>query len=76
VCYMSDRQMLVPEVEGKTISSMRFFVTDSSGQTEVDIHFTDGTSFCSTTCPKIEFSAQLYIGWPGALEIIRRYGEF
>ena len=74
--YVSDREILVPEVEGKTISSMRFILTGSSGESEVDIQFTDGTSFSGTTCPKMEFSAELYIGGPGEPQIIRRYGEY
>ena len=75
MCYMSDREILVREVEGKTIRSMRFMLTGSSGETEVAIDFTDGTSFSSTTCPKIDFSAELYIGGAGEPQIIRRYGE-
>jgi hypothetical protein len=74
--YVSDRKISVREVEGKTISSMTFYLTGSSGESEVDIHFTDGTSFSGTTCPRMEFSAQLYIGGIGAPQIIRRYGEF
>jgi hypothetical protein len=76
MCYMSDRTILVPEVEGKTISSMRFYLTGPSGEAEVDIDFTDGTSFSSRTSPKMEFSAEFYIGGIGFPQIIRRYGEF
>ena len=72
---MNDREILVPEVEGKTIRSMRFIITGSSGETEVAIDFNDGTSFSSTTCPKIEFNAELYIGGPGEIQIIKQYGE-
>ena len=72
---MSDREILIPEVEGKTISSMRLILTGSSGESEVAIDFTDGTSFSSTTCPKMEFNAELYIGGAGEPEIIKRYSE-
>ena len=72
---MNDREILVPEVEGKTILSMRFLLTGTSRETEVAIDFTDGTSFSSTTLPKIQFNAELYIGGPGEIQIIRRYGD-
>jgi hypothetical protein len=38
VCYMSDREIQVPEVEGKTIRSMRLTLT-SSAETEIQIDF-------------------------------------
>jgi hypothetical protein len=75
MCYINDREILVPEVKGKTIRSMRFILTGSSGETEVAIDFTDGTSFSSTTCPKMAFHAELYVGGPGEIQIISRYGE-
>ena len=59
---MIDGDTLIPEVEGKTIRSMRIIVTASSKETEVAIEFTDGTSFSTTSCPKIEVDAELYIG--------------
>jgi hypothetical protein len=45
---MSDREIQVPEVEGKTIRSMRLTLT-SSAETEIQIDFTDGTSFTSVS---------------------------
>lgn len=48
---MSDREIQVPEVEGMTIQSMRLTLT-SSAETEIQIDFTDGTSFTSSTCPR------------------------
>jgi hypothetical protein len=42
VCYTNDREITVPEVEGKTIRSMRLTLTGSSGESEVAIDFTDG----------------------------------
>jgi len=48
VSYMSDREIQVPEVEGKTIRSMRLTLT-SSAETEIQIDFTDGTSFTSVS---------------------------
>jgi hypothetical protein len=71
---MSDREIQVPEVEGKTIRSMRLTLT-SSAETEIQIDFTDGTSFTSSTCPRVEFDAELYIGGSGEPQIIKKYGE-
>jgi len=71
---MSDREIQVPEVEGKTIRSMRLTLT-SSAETEIQIDFTDGTSFTSSTCPSVEFDAELYIGGSGEPQIIKKYGE-
>jgi len=71
---MSDREIQVPEVEGKTIRSMRL-TTTSSAETEIQIDFTDGTSFTSSTCPRVEFDAELYIGGSGEPQIIKKYGE-
>ena len=72
---MSDREIFIPEVIGKTIGSMRFILTGSTGETEVAIDFTDGTSFSSTSCTKLEFTAELYVGGVGEPEVIRRYGN-
>jgi len=73
---MNDREVVIPEVEGKTIGSMRFILTGSACETEVAIDFTDGTSFSGTVCPKIEFNGELYIGGTaGEPKIIKRYGE-
>lgn len=69
---MSDREIQVPEVEGKTIRSMRLTLT-SSAETEIQIDFTDGTSFTSSTCPRVEFDAELYIGGSGEPQIIKKY---
>jgi hypothetical protein len=74
VSYMSDREIQVPEVEGKMIRSMRLTLT-SSAETEIQIDFTDGTSFTSSTCPRVEFDAELYIGGSGEPQIIKRYGD-
>jgi hypothetical protein len=71
---MSDREIQVPEVEGKMIRSMRLTLT-SSAETEIQIDFTDGTSFTSSTCPRVEFDAELYIGGSGEPQIIKRYGD-
>ena len=72
--YMSDREIPVPEVEGKTIRSMRLTLT-SSAETEIQMDFTYGTSFTSSTCPRVEFDAELYIGGSGEPQIIKKYGE-
>ena len=74
MCYMNDREILVPEVEGKIVRSMRLMLT-SSAQTEIQIDFTDGTSFSSSTCPRTEFNAELYVGGAGEPQIIKRYGN-
>ncbi len=74
MCYMSDCEIQVPEVEGKTIRSMRLTLT-SSAETEIQIDFTDGTSFSSSTCPQVKFDAELYIGGTGEPQILKRYGD-
>jgi hypothetical protein len=71
---MSDCEIQVPEVEGKTIRSMRLTLT-SSAETEIQIDFTDGTSFSSSTCPQVKFDAELYIGGTGEPQILKRYGD-
>ena len=38
---MNDREILVPEVEGKTIHAMRLLLTGATGETELSIDFTD-----------------------------------
>jgi hypothetical protein len=72
---MNDREILVPEVEGKTIRAMRLLLTGAAGETEFSIDFTDGTSFSATTCQRTELKAELYIGGAGEPQIIKRYGE-
>ena len=72
---MTDGEIVVPEIEGKTIRSMRLILTASSGETEIAIDFTDGTSFSATTCSKTEITAELYVGGSGEPEILKRYGD-
>jgi hypothetical protein len=72
---MTDGEILVPEVEGKTIRSMRIIVTGTSKEAEIAIDFTDSTSFSITTCSKIEVNAELYVGGTGEPEILKRYGD-
>jgi hypothetical protein len=71
---MSNREILVPEVEGKTVRSMRV-MQSSAGETDIQIDFTDGTSFSSSTCPRTDFEAELYIGGVGEPQILKRYGN-
>jgi hypothetical protein len=71
---MSDREILVPEVIGKSIDSMKL-LTQSTGAIEIAIDFADGTSFSCTSCTKLELKAELYVGGVGEPQIIRRYGE-
>ena len=73
---MNDREILVPEVEGKTIRAMRLTLTGATGEMEFSIDFTDGTSFSATACQRTEVEAELYIGGPGEPQIIKRYGNF
>lgn len=72
--YMSNREILVPEVKGKTVRSMRVMLS-SAGETDIQIDFTDGTSFSSSTCPRTDFEAELYIGGVGEPQILKRYGS-
>lgn len=71
---MVDREIQVPEAKGKTVDLLKFLLS-ASGETEVLIEFTDGTSFSGTICPRIEFDAELYIGGVGEPQILRRYGD-
>jgi hypothetical protein len=70
-----DREILIPEVEGKTIRAMRLVATAATGETEFSIDFTDGTSFSATACQRTELEAELYIGGTGEPEIVKRYGD-
>jgi hypothetical protein len=72
--YMSNREIQVSEVEGKTIRSMRLMLT-SSVETEIQIDFIDGTSFSSSTCSRVDFDAELYVGGSGEPQILKRYGD-
>lgn len=74
MCYMNNREISVPEAEGKTIRSMKLMLA-SSGETEIQIDFSDGTSFSSSTCPRTDFEAELYIGGVGEPQILKRYGQ-
>jgi len=71
---MNNREISVPEAEGKTIRSMKLMLA-SSGETEIQIDFSDGTSFSSSTCPRTDFEAELYIGGVGEPQILKRYGQ-
>jgi hypothetical protein len=70
--YVNCREIQIPDVEGKTIRSMRLMLSDSS-ETEVEIDFTDGTSFSSTTCQRLDLSAELYIGGTGEPQILKKF---
>lgn len=69
---MNDREIQIPDVEGKTIRSMKLRLNDSS-ETEVEIDFTDGTSFASTTGQQLNLSAELYIGGTGQPRILKKF---
>lgn len=69
---MNFREIHIPDVEGKTIRSMRLMLSDSS-ETEVEIDFTDGTSFSSTTRQRLDLSAELYIGGTGEPQILKKF---
>lgn len=71
---MTDREIMIPEAAGKTIGLLRFALS-AQGDTEVQIEFTDGTSFSSNICPRIQFEAELYIGGVGEPQILKRYGD-
>ncbi len=70
---MNEREVLIPEIKGKTILAMRIVLTGSSAEMEVAIDFTDGTSFSSTTHPQMHFEAELYTGGIGEPQIIKQY---
>jgi hypothetical protein len=65
-------EIQIPDVEGKTIRSMRLMVNDSS-ETEVEIDFTDGTSSSSTTRQRLGLSAEVYIGGIGEPRVLKTY---
>lgn len=71
---MADREITVSEAAGKTIGLLRFALS-AQGDTEVQIEFTDGTSFSSSICPRIQFEAELYIGGVGEPQVLKRYGD-
>lgn len=69
---MNCREIPIPDVEGKTIRSMRLRSNDSS-ETEVEIDFTDGTSFSSTTRQHLDLSGELYIGGTGEPQVLKTF---
>lgn len=69
---MNCREIQIPDVEGKTIRSMRLMLSHSS-ETEVEIDFTDGTSFSSTTRQQLHLSAELYIGGTGEPQVLKTF---
>ena len=69
---MNCREIQIPDVEGKTIRSMRLMLSDSS-ETEVEIDFVDGTSFSSTTRQRLDLSAELYIGGTGEPQVLKTF---
>lgn len=69
---MNCREIQIPDVEGKTIRSMRLMSSDSS-ETEVEIDFTDGTSFSSTTRQQLDLSGELYIGGTGEPQVLKTF---
>jgi dihydrodipicolinate reductase len=66
------REIQISDVEGKTIRSMRLMLSDSS-ETEVEIDFTDGTSFSSTTRQRLDLSAELFIGGTGEPQVLKTF---
>jgi hypothetical protein len=51
---------------------MRLMLSDSS-ETEVEIDFTDGTSFSSTTRQRLDLSAELFIGGTGEPQVLKTF---
>jgi len=51
---------------------MRLMSSDSS-ETEVEIDFTDGTSFSSTTRQQLDLSGELYIGGTGEPQVLKTF---
>lgn len=68
------REIQIPDVAGKTIRSMRILVDDGV-ESEVEINFTDGTTFSSSTRQRVDVTAELYIGGTGEPEVLKTYTD-
>lgn len=68
------REIQIPDVAGKTIRSMRILV-DKGVESEVEINFTYGTTFSSSTRQRVDVSAKLYIGGTGEPEVLKTYTD-
>jgi hypothetical protein len=69
---MLDNHVECPELSGRTIQTFRIY-KDTGDGTDVQIEFTDGTSFscCLSNQPAVK--ASLYRGGVGTPETIRSY---
>ena len=68
---MKDSYVECPELSGKTIQSLRLY--KDSDATEIQIQFTDGTSFACSVCHSAAVTASLFKGGVGTPEILRTY---
>lgn len=61
-----------PAVKGKTIKTLNIF-RDTANGTEIQIDFSDGTSFTCLVSNRTEIEANLSICGTGEPEVLQRY---
>jgi hypothetical protein len=61
-----------PDVSGKTIKTLNIF-RDTTNGTEIQIDFSDGTSFTCLVSNRTEVEANLSVCRAGEPEVLRRY---
>ena len=69
---MPDNYIECPELVGKTIQTVRIF-RDTGDGTNVQINFSDGTTFTWCLAVRPEVEASLYKGGVGTPEILQKY---
>ena len=69
---MNESYVECTELSGKTIRTLRIY-KDLDHATEIQIEFTDGTSFSCSVCQSAAVTASLFRGGVGAPEILRDY---
>ena len=69
---MQDDYIECPELAGKTILAFRIH-RDTGDGTNVEIKFTDGTTFSCSLSSRPEVKATLYKGGVGTPEILQDY---
>ena len=69
---MLDNYIECPELVGKTIQTLRIF-RDTGDGTNIQINFSDGTTFTCCLAVRPEVEASLYRGGVGTPEVLQKY---
>ncbi len=69
---IADEYIECPELRGKTIQMLRIFKDEGDGA-ELQIDFTDGTSFSGSFCVNAVLEARLMRGGSQVPEVLQKY---